>query len=92
MSREGICGAIAVLAQTFITWRMVRGGIAFEACGLPVPLSSLERGVCPSGHVWSQYGLTLCLATDARCSSCIQCGTTVNNALTLSMEDGKGVE
>ena len=60
-----------------------------EACGLPVPLTNLEKGECPNGHVWSRCGLTLCLATDARCSSCIQCGTIVNNALTLSTEDSE---
>lgn len=58
------------------------------ACNDPVPLTDLRQDICGQGHRWSRCGLTLCLAADARCSSCLQCGATVNNALTISIEAG----
>ena len=45
-----------------------------EACHELVPLTGLLQATCQNDHTWSRCGLTLCLATDARCSSCIQCG------------------
>ena len=53
-----------------------------------MPLTDLRQDTCGQGHRWSRCGLTLCLATDAHCSSCLQCGATVNNALTISVEAG----
>ena len=59
-----------------------------EACHEPVPLTRLLLATCQNGHTWSRCGLTLCLATDARCSSCIQCGAIVNNTLTINVAAG----